>query len=210
MSPTISRSESNKNKKDLNSWIKVLRPKVYITDSSSFKSLVQELTGNGSSSSLPIPPTSSSATTATTSPPLPGKAQMVEIQDDYYPQVEPESSTDVTLDVSVDDSSDDQYWYSSHLQVLLTSHDDDHQDHYHDDNHQVYNQITNLGDTSLEDWTTMNEIQDLELLDYHGGAESWLVDVDDHLLHPCSSYKGHVQSTEQEVSIYDYELSGLL
>lgn len=37
--------------------MKFLRPKVYITDSSSFKALVQELTGNGKYSALP-PPTS--------------------------------------------------------------------------------------------------------------------------------------------------------
>lgn len=206
MSPRISKSESNKNKKDLNSWIKVLRPKVYITDSSRFRSLVQELTGNGSSSSLPNPPT----TTTTKSPPLPMKPQMVEIQDDYYHQVEPESSTDVTLDVSVDDSSDDQCLYSSHHQLLLTTHDDHHQDRHHDDKHQVNSQITSLDNTSLEDWTATNQIQDLDLLDYHGSVESWLVDVDDHLLHPCSFYNGYVQSTEQEVSIYDYELSGIL
>ena len=38
-------SKTSKNEKQLHSLIKVLRPKVYITDSSSFKQLVQELTG---------------------------------------------------------------------------------------------------------------------------------------------------------------------
>ncbi|XAR52803.1 hypothetical protein NMG60_11021079 [Bertholletia excelsa] len=33
--------------KNLSNLIKILRPKVYITDSSTFKTLVQELTGNG-------------------------------------------------------------------------------------------------------------------------------------------------------------------
>ncbi|KAK4577988.1 hypothetical protein RGQ29_028211 [Quercus rubra] len=45
----------SKNERQLQSLIKVLRPKVYITDSSSFKRLVQELTGNGSS--ITSPPT---------------------------------------------------------------------------------------------------------------------------------------------------------
>ncbi|KAM3698971.1 hypothetical protein ACJW31_06G227000 [Castanea mollissima] len=45
--------EVSKNERQLQSLIKVLRPKVYITDSSSFKSLVQELTGNGSSTIEP-------------------------------------------------------------------------------------------------------------------------------------------------------------
>ncbi|KAK6918010.1 VQ protein [Dillenia turbinata] len=51
--------QDEKKKKNLNTLINLLRPKVYITDSSSFKSLVQELTGNGtkSSPSSPPPPT---------------------------------------------------------------------------------------------------------------------------------------------------------
>ncbi|KAA8524160.1 hypothetical protein F0562_010409 [Nyssa sinensis] len=45
-----------KNDKKQNSLIKVLRPKVYIINSSSFKRLVQELTGNGSPISISSPP----------------------------------------------------------------------------------------------------------------------------------------------------------
>lgn len=60
-----SSKSSNKNheKKQLSSLIKILKPKVYITDASSFKTLVQQLTGNertcrrSSSSSSPINPT---------------------------------------------------------------------------------------------------------------------------------------------------------
>ncbi|KAH8509179.1 hypothetical protein H0E87_011083 [Populus deltoides] len=48
----ISKNEKNQ----LGSLIKVLRPKVYITDSSSFKRLVQELTGNGKTIPSPPPP----------------------------------------------------------------------------------------------------------------------------------------------------------
>ncbi|KAF3444998.1 hypothetical protein FNV43_RR14691 [Rhamnella rubrinervis] len=196
MSKNVNNKNKDKTGKDFNSWIKVLRPKVYITDSSSFKSLVQELTGNGSSSSSPI----------ITSPP-PMKLQVADkIQDDYYHQVEPESSTDVTVDVSVDDSSDDQYLYSNH-QVLLTA-DHDHQDHY--DDHQVYNQTISLEDTGLEDWTA-SQIQEVDLLDY-GSLESWLVDFDHLQHHPYFLSNGYVnQIIEQpEVSIYDYELPGLL
>ncbi|XVE78508.1 hypothetical protein DITRI_Ditri13aG0150700 [Diplodiscus trichospermus] len=40
---------SSEKKRLMNSLIKVLRPKVYITDNSNFKSLVQQLTGNGTS-----------------------------------------------------------------------------------------------------------------------------------------------------------------
>lgn len=49
----------NSEKKSLNSLISALRPKVYITDSLSFKQLVQELTGNGNPNGpheeLPLP-----------------------------------------------------------------------------------------------------------------------------------------------------------
>ncbi|WCJ29396.1 hypothetical protein M5689_011035 [Euphorbia peplus] len=38
--------EVQKPKKEMNKWLKILRPKVYITDRSSFKSLVQHLTSN--------------------------------------------------------------------------------------------------------------------------------------------------------------------
>ncbi|OVA16464.1 VQ [Macleaya cordata] len=45
-------------KKHENSLLKALRPKVYITDSSKFKKLVQELTGNGTKPISPsTPPT---------------------------------------------------------------------------------------------------------------------------------------------------------
>ncbi|KAF9682832.1 hypothetical protein SADUNF_Sadunf05G0149200 [Salix dunnii] len=47
---------SKKEKNQLSSLIKVLRPKVYITDRSSFKRLVQELTGNGKTVPSPPPP----------------------------------------------------------------------------------------------------------------------------------------------------------
>ncbi|KAK4342212.1 hypothetical protein RND71_038028 [Anisodus tanguticus] len=46
---------SKSQKKQFNNLIKLLKPKVYITHSSNFKNLVQQLTGNnGSSSSSPI------------------------------------------------------------------------------------------------------------------------------------------------------------
>ncbi|KAF5731335.1 hypothetical protein HS088_TW18G00012 [Tripterygium wilfordii] len=48
-------SKNSNQKQQFNSLIKVLKPKVYITDSSSFKGLVQELTGDGgSTTSSPI------------------------------------------------------------------------------------------------------------------------------------------------------------
>ncbi|KAK6919786.1 VQ protein [Dillenia turbinata] len=49
-------SKQDEKKKNLKTLINLLRPKVYITDSSSFKSLVQELTGNGTKSCPSSPP----------------------------------------------------------------------------------------------------------------------------------------------------------
>lgn len=40
----------------VDSLIRVLRPKVYITDSAAFKSLVQQLTGNGTAATIPSDP----------------------------------------------------------------------------------------------------------------------------------------------------------
>ncbi|KAG6416804.1 hypothetical protein SASPL_124244 [Salvia splendens] len=46
----------NNKKQQSNSLMKILRPKVFITDSSNFKTLVQQLTGNATSNSSASPP----------------------------------------------------------------------------------------------------------------------------------------------------------
>ncbi|KAA8547177.1 hypothetical protein F0562_003614 [Nyssa sinensis] len=74
-------------KKQLNSLVKVLRPKVYITDSSSFKRLVQELTGNSISISSPPP---------TILPPV-GHVPDIEIEDHGYQE---SNSVDLSVDSS--------------------------------------------------------------------------------------------------------------
>ncbi|KAF5201475.1 hypothetical protein FRX31_008944 [Thalictrum thalictroides] len=78
---------SKSDKKSVNSLIKVLRPKVYITDSSSFKKLVQELTGNGREPISPFTP-----------PPkqeqLHHQVQVVHSKQN----VEPESSVEFSID----------------------------------------------------------------------------------------------------------------
>ncbi|XVE72356.1 hypothetical protein DITRI_Ditri11bG0032900 [Diplodiscus trichospermus] len=51
----LASTKMSKNEKQLHSLIKVLRPKVYITDSSSFKQLVQELTGYRSQTTDKVP-----------------------------------------------------------------------------------------------------------------------------------------------------------
>lgn len=203
------KNTSEKNKKDFKSWLNVLRPKVYITDSSSFKSLVQQLTGNGrtSSSSYSISPPSMEEPREVENLIIP-KAN-IELED-YR---EPESSTDVTIDACVDhdDSSDDHqhYLYSSQVLSTTTSTDQDHHHHHQDhDDHQVLcDQIWLEDHTSLlEDLMVDQQDDQVDLLAY-GSLESWLLDVDHHPYSFCNN--GFVQN-QQEVSIYDYELSGLL
>lgn len=77
-------NQNDKNK--LNTLIKVLKPKVYITDSSSFKNLVQQLTGNGTSPvAPPLPP-----------PPLPrADEDVIVAATDYSKESSGCSSSDV-------------------------------------------------------------------------------------------------------------------
>ncbi|MBA0769881.1 hypothetical protein Gotri_018572, partial [Gossypium trilobum] len=82
----ISKTSCSDKKPLMNSMIKVLRPKVYIIDSSSFKSLVQELTGN---------PTVSSPSSSDKMVPV------IEVEDDHG---NPESSMEysASFDASVE------------------------------------------------------------------------------------------------------------
>ncbi|KAG4120762.1 hypothetical protein ERO13_D11G163700v2 [Gossypium hirsutum] len=86
----ISKTSCSDKKPLMNSMIKVLRPKVYIIDSSSFKSLVQELTGNPTVSS----PSSSSSSSEKMVP-------VIEVEDDHG---NPESSMEylASFDASVE------------------------------------------------------------------------------------------------------------
>ncbi|PON35264.1 VQ motif containing protein [Parasponia andersonii] len=174
-SKCLKTSKSNE-KKDFNSWIKVLRPKVYITDSSSFKQLVQELTGNGttaSPSAIPSPP-----------PMKPRELEnvrVIEIEEDQ--EREPESSVEASIDATADWSTE-----FCNNQVFVD---------------QDFNQVCN--EICLEDINLGNSVanQQVDLLAYWD-IESWLLDGDSY-----GFYNGCGQ-IEQDVSIYDYELSGLI
>jgi len=148
--------------KQLHSLIQVLRPKVYITDTSSFKRLVQQLTGNISCSS-----------NASSSPP-PTKP-------DHH----------VVENVSIIDHTKESSMEAASFASL---------DH---DSSELCHQIT-----TLEDSTTVNPADDhdhqVDMLAY-GDLESWLLEIDQ----PFPFYHDYAQ-IEKEVSIYDYELSGLI
>ncbi|GMN54961.1 hypothetical protein TIFTF001_024078 [Ficus carica] len=164
-------SNHEKKKKDFSNWIKVLRPKVYITDSSSFKRLVQDLTGNASTSP------------AITSEPEERRLEKVPIYDN---QGEPESSVEASIDATTADSSD---------QVFLDQ-----------DFNQACNYEIGLEDMNYYGNSAPNQQQGGDLLACWD-LESWLLDS----AAPCTSfYNGFADQVEQDVSIYDYELSGFL
>ena len=163
---------SKNEKQQFNSLIKVLRPKVYITDSSSFKQLVQELTGNGSS---------------TTTSPTPLELNMVE----NYPLIGDEVQrvhTDTSFEVSVENEATTN---SSELCYTATM---------NEEFDQVWNQMC-LDHVVLEDSMAS---QPLDPLWAHQNLESLLLDVE-----PSPFFNCYAQ-IDQGVSIYDYELSGLL
>jgi|UniRef100_A0A2N9IBW4 hypothetical protein len=164
----------SKNEKQLHSLINVLRPKVYITDTSSFKRLVQELTGNGTNSITSTPPTMKQPDVVVENVPI------IDIKDDQG-----------DTDQSSMEASFASLEYSSELchQVLLS-----------EELNQVWNPIY-LDDATFEDSTVNHEVG---LLDYHD-LESWLLEME-----PLIPFYNDHAHFEQEVTIYDYELSGLI
>ena len=169
---------SKDQKQQFNSLIKVLRPKVYITDSSSFKKLVQELTGNGSSTTL---------SPNTLSPP-PSEPNMVEncpiIGDEV--QRDPETSVDVSVSTEAT-SNTSETCYAALM---------------NEEFNQVCNQMC-LEDTVFQDSVAS---QPLDHMLAYQNLESLLFDTDPN---PFYNYYAQIEQQE-EVSIYDYELYGLL
>lgn len=182
----------SKNERQLQSLIKVLRPKVYITDGSSFKRLVQELTGNGSS--ITSPPTIEPDVQLANVP-------VIDIKD----QKDPESSIEasfasleysselchqVSLSEELNQVSNPIYLYDSTFEDSAVNYDSTFQD-----------SVVNY-DSSFQD-STVN--YGVDLLAYND-LDSWLLDME-----PFPFYNDHAQ-IDQEVSIYDYdyEFSGLL
>uniref|UniRef100_A0A803QLJ0 VQ domain-containing protein n=1 Tax=Cannabis sativa TaxID=3483 RepID=A0A803QLJ0_CANSA len=175
---TSVKTTKNNEKKDLNSWIKVLKPKVYITDSSNFKQLVQQLTGNGNNQPFTKPQQEIK------------NVPVIEIDEDDHQEIEPEISVEVAS-LSFDGATDSsELFYSNQLEQEFS---------------QVYNNEIFLDDdnTNLENYSVAN--QQVDLLAYWD-IEKWLLDYDSHGL----LYNNVYGPIEQDVSIYDYELSGII
>lgn len=158
----ISKASRSDKKPLMNSMIKVLRPKVYIIDSSSFKSLVQELTGDPTVSS---PPYSSSSSPQISEKMVP----VIEVEDD---RGNPESSMEYSVES-----------FGACNDLTLPVDDTNISSGY---------MLTNQRESSL----AYGELQGFLELDAdeqcYGGLDNGYSDIG------------------QEVSIYDYELSGLI
>ncbi|QCD79582.1 hypothetical protein DEO72_LG1g3227 [Vigna unguiculata] len=166
-SPKISKDEPQKHQ--FKSLIKVLRPKVYITDSSSFKKLVQELTGNGS------------PTTLSPRPPPPPLEPNIMIQNCPFVGTQSHSSDDVSVSP---DANSPELCYDALM-------------------NEEFNQVCN--ELSLDDLAFQESVANIDHLLAYQNFESLMFDVEQN---PLYSY--YEQMEQPDVSIYDYELSGLL
>ncbi|XWS30922.1 hypothetical protein CRYUN_Cryun23aG0032800 [Craigia yunnanensis] len=160
----LASTKASKNEKQLHSLIKALRPKVYITDSSSFKQLVQKLTDYRSQ---------------TTAKPkeIEKVVPVIEIED--------QGEIPATTALSVDSS---YYSLESCDQAFQLV---------------EINQLTGLmqtvdDDISMFDQVSLSTNQQTDWLAYQN-LESWLLDAEPY-------YTQH----EQEISLFDYESSGLI
>ncbi|KAK7316695.1 hypothetical protein RJT34_00350 [Clitoria ternatea] len=176
---------SKEDKQQFNSLIKVLRPKVYITDSSSFKKLVQELTGNGNSNN-------NNSQTSLSPPPLELEPNMVEnwpimMMQGTETQRDPETSPDISVSPDATcNSSSPELCYDALM---------------NEEFNQVCDQLC-LDDLVFQD-SVANQSMD-HFLAYQN-LESLLFDVE-----PNPLYNFYEQMEQPDVSIYDYEVSGLL
>ncbi|KAK3183396.1 hypothetical protein Dsin_030682 [Dipteronia sinensis] len=190
----VGKDENCSKKQQLNHLIKVLRPKVYITDTSNFKSLVQQLTGNinATSSSSLSPPSSQSS-------PLDRTEVVLHVEDDHHhiqggdhvdhqlPQqsnnnYRAEEANSSSFEASVDNDSFDQLC-DINVNMLSSLEAENY-------NRVQLNDISSSSSMNEQcsswDWLAYQEI------------ESWLID-DVHVDH-------HRHNYQQEVSVYDYEL----
>ncbi|KAM1373708.1 hypothetical protein ACFX2I_024375 [Malus domestica] len=184
---TTSMKISKKDNKEFNSLIKLLRPKVYITDNSSFKRLVQDLTGNGASNPITTP--------SSLSHPLENYRPLVEEKKEIpvVVDLEPEGSVDVSTDASFD---------SSELCSQVFMNDQE----FNQLCYQIYSDDHATTTTSSSEGSAEEQLLVDDMLPFQD-LEQWL-DLDT-VYHepnhdPFFNY-GYAQ-LDQQVSIYDYEL----
>ncbi|TXG54543.1 hypothetical protein EZV62_019799 [Acer yangbiense] len=188
------KNENCSKKQQLNHLIKVLRPKVYITDTSNFKSLVQQLTGNinaTSSSSLSLPPSSQSS-------PLDRTEVVLHVEDDHHihggddHQLPQQSNTNCSAEEanssSFEASVDNDHSFDQLCDInvnMLSSLEAENGSRVQ------LNEISSSSSSMNEQYSSWDWLAYQEI-------ESWLLD-DVHVDH-------HRHNYQQEVSVYDYEL----
>ncbi|OMP11033.1 VQ motif-containing protein [Corchorus capsularis] len=205
---------NNKNhhhEKQLHSLIKVLKPKVYITDSSSFKQLVQELTGFQTTTQL----------TSCHKYPKPeqvrqSKIPVIELDDQLegdqiMPPAPAAAATILSTDSSLISSLKlcDNYTFDDvqafhqleEINQIPTTHE--MMSRFEDDHHDYYP-------------LTSTNYQQRNWLEYQN-LESWLLDAaaDQPFPYNCynngfSSTQNNIEQDHQLISVFDYELSGLI
>ncbi|CAN6573898.1 unnamed protein product [Malus baccata var. baccata] len=188
---TASLKISKKENKEFNSLIRLLRPKVYITDSSSFKRLVQDLTGNGASN------------------PITTSSSLLHPQKKHRPPVEEEKEIPVVVDIepegSVDVSTDTSFNSSELCSQVFINDQEFKQLCY-----QIFADDHTTTTTSTSEGSAEEQLLVDDMLPFQD-LEQWLnLDtVYDQPNHDPFSHYGYAQ-IDQQVSIYDYELSGLI
>ncbi|XAR49509.1 hypothetical protein NMG60_11032735 [Bertholletia excelsa] len=176
-------------KKHLQSLIKVLRPKVYITDSCSFKALVQQLTGN-SNNDHDVPPTSSSPV-------------IIDLDNHHHREESCSTqlnsrSTPMSVAAAMDGVDQTQSIYapsaaSASEESLSSLAIPDHvQDHH-------------LGVLQNNNTHSSSQLKDLE---------TWLLEFDHHHYFPYFDGSNHVPLALPEIDVYNYncnfDFSGLI
>ncbi|KAK0590763.1 hypothetical protein LWI29_031367 [Acer saccharum] len=215
-------------KKQFNSMINVLRPKVYITDSSTFKSLVQQLTGLNAAAAIDHDDRISSSSSSS---PLPSpetqlldhdhdhhKVSIIDIDhpDDHYTD---ESNSCIEATTSSDYASVDSFHHehitsSCNMQQPVSYTEEVKQLSAYNDHDQMYYeyQLDHEHDI-ISEFILMNQQHQHQHQQQERGfwdnydVESWLLDMEPS---PNISYNGCYSQIQQEVSIYDYELPAVV
>lgn len=169
-------------KQQLSSLIKALRPKVYITHSSGFKKLVQELTGNNTASSTTISASSYSPSSA--------------------PKMDPQNCIILADDVQITDHLELEASFDSSEVSASSSSEANTTTSCSSSEFCCYNQ-TCLDDTTLGR-SEANQSMDHFLAYQNLETQLFDAEVERDFLHDCYA------QPEQEVSTYEYELWGLL
>lgn len=185
----ISKMSSSNKKINLNSLIKVLRPKVYITDSSTFKTLVQELTGNGNGITSPSP--SPSPIPISIPSPRPNFSNTIISKPiDYGFQG---SSPELSFDSSEATLSSNIPTQQLNMPTPLLSSSSD--------------------DDELQSYNWFGKYDNMSFPQYNGEIESsasCFLGMDDPFLYNYDDTAYAIPIMPQEVCVYDYDLSGIM